>query len=332
MMDRSPNGRRGIAVVIPAYNVANSIAAVLAAIPPIVSHVLVVDDASTDGTAAVVGDAARSDARIELVRHEHRRGVGGAMVTGFRRALQLPAAIVVKVDGDGQMPLAFLPRLIAPLVAGTADYVKGNRFRDLEAIRRMPPLRRFGNVVLSFLAKAATGYWNCFDPTNGYVAIRAEVLARLPLQKIDRGYFFEISMLSYLYLEGAVVRDEPIPARYEGEPSHMSLPRVMAAFPGRLLASLARRIALHYFLYDFSLASLQFAAGLPLLAGGALYGGYKWYWYASHHLPAPTGTVVLPALMIILGLQLLLSAMALDLGAVPREPINDGPLVQAPDA
>ena len=319
-----------VVAVIPAYNVAATIADVVRAIPGLVQHVIVVDDGSSDETAATVENLKGDAPRLDLVRHTKNRGVGAAMVTGFRRALELRADIVAKIDGDGQMPPSFLPRLIAPLLRGDADYVKGNRFRDLRAIRRMPALRRFGNVVLSFLAKAATGYWHCFDPTNGYVAIRADVLAELPLRKIDRGYFFEISMLSHLYLAGAVVKDEPMPAKYDGEPSSLSVPHVVLAFPGRLLYSLLRRIALKYFLYDFAVASLHIAAGLPLFLAGVVYGGYHWYWYASRRIAAPTGTVVLSALMIILGFQLLLSAIALDLGAVPKEPVNDGPLPRRP--
>lgn len=314
----------GVVAVIPAFNVEAVIGGVLREIPSMVSAVIVVDDGSADDTAAVVSGHAKDDPRIQLIRHERNRGVGAAMVTGYRRALELDADIVVKIDGDGQMPLALLPKLIAPLLSGRADYVKGNRFRDFQAIRKMPPLRRFGNLVLSFLAKAATGYWDCFDPNNGFVAIRADVLVQLPLHKIDPTYYFEISMLSHLYLLGAVVDEEPMPARYEGEPSSLSIPRVVAGFPGRLMASAVRRLFVKSFLYDFSLQSLQIALGLPLLLAGLLYGGYHWIWYATRQIAAPTGTVVLSALLIILGFQLLLSAITLDLESVPRNPINGG--------
>ena len=319
-----------IVAVIPAYNVVATIEEVVTQIPPLVAHVLVVDDASTDGTATLAQTLAARDSRIEVLRHESNGGVGAAMITGFRRALELEAAIVVKVDGDGQMPLALLPRLLEPLIEGRADYVKGNRFRDFLAIRQMPPLRRFGNLMLSFLAKAATGYWHLFDPTNGYVAIRGEVLAALPFHRIDRRWFFETSMLTRLYLIGAVVRDVAMPARYSGETSNLKVSHVLRDFPGRLLFAFAKRIVLRYFVYDFGVASLHIAVGSVLFLAGVIFGGYNWYWYASHQLAAPTGTVVLAAVMLILGFQLLLSATALDLAAVPREPINDGPLDDGP--
>jgi dolichol-phosphate mannosyltransferase len=317
-----------VAAVVPAYNVANELGGVLRSMPALFATIVVVDDGSADQTGAIAERYAQIDPRIVVVRHQQNRGVGAAMISGFRTAVNAGADVVVKVDGDGQMPLWLVPQLSEPLLSGEADYVKGNRFRDFQAIRSMPLLRRIGNVSLSFMAKAATGYWRCFDPTNGFLAIRADVLSQLPLQKIDPGYYFETSMLSHLYLIGAVVREVAMPARYAGERSSLSIARVLRQFPGRLLWSFLRRIALKNFVYDFNILSLQLAAGAPLLLAGLIFGGWKWIWYTSHGLAAPTGTVVLPALMIMLGVQLLLSAAHLDLEAVPRDPINRGPIAE----
>ncbi len=315
-----------IAAVVPAYHVAAELPDVLRQMPAVVQTIIVVDDASRDDTAAVAESWARIDPRILVLRHEENRGVGGAMITGFRRALEAGADIVVKVDGDGQMPLWLLPQLVQPLIDGEADYTKGNRFRDFQAIRSMPLVRRIGNVILSFLAKAATGYWQCFDPTNGFVAIRADVLSQLPIHRIDSGYFFETSMLSHLYLLGAVVKEVPTPARYAGETSSLRIGRVVRQFPGRLLWSLLRRVTLKNFVYDFNMESFHLALGIPLLGAGLVYGGYHWWWYATHRVPAPAGTVVLSALLITTSVQLLISAVNLDLQAIPREPINGGPI------
>jgi dolichol-phosphate mannosyltransferase len=315
-----------VAAVIPAYNVARELGDVLRQMPQIIRTIVVVDDASKDDTAAIAEGYAKIDPRIVVIHHEQNRGVGGAMITGFRKTLELGADIVVKIDGDGQMPLWLVPQLVQPLVDGTADYTKGNRFRDLTAIRTMPPVRRIGNVALSFLAKAATGYWQCFDPTNGFLGIRADVLAQLPLKKIDETYYFETSMLSHLYVLGAVVKDIPMPARYAGETSSLSITRVLRQFPGRLLGSLGRRIVLKNFVYDFNLESFHILCGVPLLLAGLLYGGYNWWWYTSHLRAAPTGTVVLSSLLVTIGVQLLLGAVNLDLQATPRDPINSGPM------
>jgi dolichol-phosphate mannosyltransferase len=317
-----------VAAVVPAYNVARELGDVLRQMPPLFRTIIVVDDGSRDDTAAVVERWAQIDPRIVLLRHAANQGVGAAMVSGFRRALEAGADVIVKVDGDGQMPLWLAQHLVQPLVDGTADYTKGNRFRDFQALRAMPLLRRIGNVILSFLAKAATGYWHCFDPTNGFVAIRADVLSQLPLKKVDPGYFFETSMLSHLYLLGATVKEIPMPARYAGESSSLSITRVVRQFPGRLLFSLLRRLALKNFVYDFNIESFHIAAGLPLLSAGVGYGSYNWWWYATHHLPAPTGTVVLSALLVTVGMQLLISAVNLDLQSIPREPINSGPIMR----
>jgi len=215
-----------------------------------------------------------------------------------------------------------IPALLTPLIQGKADYVKGNRFRDFESLRQMPVIRRLGNLGLSFLAKAATGYWNIFDPTNGYFAIRSELLSQLPLEQIDKHYFFETSMLAQLYLINAFLMDIPIPARYGNETSNLSIHRVLFEFPYKLAATFLRRILLKYFIYDFSIMSLYVILGLPLLLFGLIFGVIKWIQYASVNIPAPTGTVMLPTLCVILGIQILLSAIELDIKSAPRAPIT----------
>jgi glycosyltransferase involved in cell wall biosynthesis len=319
-------GQFAIAAVVPAFRVEKEIAEVLRSLPAYVRHVIVVNDASPDGTRAVVDKEAAVDDRVVLLNHETNQGVGGAMVTGFRKALELRAQVVVKIDGDGQMSPLDLPRLLVPLVRGEADYTKGNRFRDFRALRRMPSLRRLGNIGLSFLAKAATGYWTCFDPTNGFVAVRAEVLRQLPLEKIDRTYFFETSMLGQLYLLGAKVRDVALPARYGQETSNLSIRKVLWQFPGRLFRCFARRLILKNYVYDFTMESIYLLFGLPTLLAGVLYGGSNWLAYAARGVGAPTGTVVISALLIILSFQMLLAAIAIDLEAVPAAPLCQGPL------
>jgi len=311
-----------VAVVIPCFRVENSIGVVLAGLPRYIKHIIVVDDASPDETAENVKKLAARDRRIILIQHEKNLGVGGAMRTGFQKALELEAQIVVKVDGDDQMDLAHLPDMLMPLIEGHADYTKGNRFRDFQALQQMPLIRRIGNMGLGFLTKAATGYWNLFDPTNGFVAIRAAVLAQLPLDRISNSFFFETSMLANLYMAGAVVKDVPMSARYGSEISNLSIRRTLIEFPFKLLQTFLRRLVIKYMIYDFSMVSIYIIAGLPLLLFGLIFGTVKWADYATRNVPAPTGTVMLPTLSVLLGIQFLIAAIEIDLRSTPKEPLS----------
>jgi dolichol-phosphate mannosyltransferase len=315
--------KHSIVAVMPCYRVEREIQSVLQEVPSYIKHIVVVDDASPDSTRDLVTASAKIDARILLMRHPANLGVGGAMITGYKKALELGAQVVVKIDGDGQMDVDHLPVLLKPLIEGRADYTKGNRFRDFKSLQQMPFVRRVGNMGLAFLAKAATGYWNMFDPTNGFNAIRSEVLAQLPLDKIDHSYYFETSMLANLYLIGAVVKDVPMPARYKGEVSSLLIHRILFEFPQKLFATFLRRLVLKNFIYDFSMASIYLLTGLPLLIFGLFFGIYKWIQYASIGIPAPTGTVMLPTLSVLLSIQLLLSAIEIDLRSVPTEPLSN---------
>jgi len=311
-----------IATVIPAYLVEKNIVSVISGLPRYIKYIIVVDDASPDSCADLVAAAAKKDKRITLIQHEQNKGVGGAVISGFRKALEFGAEIIIKLDGDGQMDPAHIPGLIQPLIEGKADYVKGNRFRDFPSLQRMPFIRRIGNLGLSFLTKAATGYWNIFDPTNGFFAIRVEILAQLPLDKLDRRYYFETSMLSHLYLLNAFILDVPIPARYLDETSNMSIWRVLIEFPIKLARTLLRRIILKYFLFDFSMTSVYLITGVPLLLFGLTFGITKWIQYARLDIPAPTGTVILPTLSVILAIQILLSAIEIDLNSAPQKALS----------
>jgi dolichol-phosphate mannosyltransferase len=323
-MSAPPVRRRGrvphIAVVIPCYQVERHIEAVVASIPAEVRTIIAVDDGSRDGTAAALARIA--DPRLVRFSHPANRGVGAAMVSGYRAALQRGADVCVKMDGDGQMQAEHLPRLVEPLLGGAADYGKGNRFRDLEALGRMPRLRLVGNGVLSFLTKLVSGYWSIFDPTNGYTAIRADLLGRLNLERLDSRYFFETSMLIELNIQGAVVQDVEIPARYADEVSSLRIWRELLRFPPRLLHGLGRRFFWRYMIRDFNLLTLCVLAGIPLLLFGAVFGGYHWWRSIATGVPATAGTTILAALPILLGFQAMLTAVMLDVLYQPARPLT----------
>jgi glycosyltransferase involved in cell wall biosynthesis len=303
--------------VIPAYRAEASIADVLTSIGDRAAWIIVVDDASPDRTATIASAAARRDPRIRLLRHEVNQGVGGAVLTGYREAVRLGAEIVVKMDSDGQTDPAYLPALVDPIVRGQADYTKGNRFVHARQLRSMPLLRRIGNLGLSLLTKLASGYWGIFDPTNGYTAIHAAVIPLLNDEAIARRYFFESSMLLELNLLRAVAKDVYIPSKYGDETSHLSIGKALCQFPGSLLKGLLRRTWIQYFVRDFSIASLYLVVGLFLLCAGSLFGGFHWWWSLERQVATPTGTVMLAVLPIILGVQLLIQAVGLDIQSQP---------------
>jgi glycosyltransferase involved in cell wall biosynthesis len=322
MMDSAmltPQNRRPprIAVVMPCYRVKAQILAVLCAIGEEVATIYVIDDACPDGTASLIERVCK-DPRVRVIRHQSNLGVGGAVLSGYRAALADTHDIVVKIDGDGQMDPADLPRLIHPIVIGQADYCKGNRFFDPEGLSAMPWVRLIGNGLLSLLSKLSTGYWQLFDPNNGYTAIHAHVLAKLPLHKISQRYFFESDMLFRLGLMRAVVLDIPMPARYGNEHSHLHEFKVAPEFLGKHVRNGIKRVLYQYYLRDMSLASIQLPAGLALMVFGIGFGAWHWVQSAVSANLASAGTVMLAALPLIVGVQLILSFLAADIASQPR--------------
>ncbi len=308
-------GRR-VAVVVPAHNEEGFVGATVRSIPAFVDHVVVVDDASTDATAQEVHPLC--DQRVTLIGNPVNLGVGGATRVGFARALELDAEIVVKMDGDGQMPPEHLAPLLDVLIEDGFDYAKGNRFLRADALAPMPFSRRFGNAVLTFLTKAASGYWHIFDPQNGYLAIKASMLRRLDLEQLDTGYFFENDMLIKLYLLRARVRDVAMPARYGSETSGIRPLVTLAVFPARLARAFLRRIYVRYVLLDFSPVALFLGLGSLLFAWGAGFGAYLWIRSMLTKALTPTGTIMLSLLPLIMGFQLLLQGFVLDIQETPR--------------
>lgn len=311
----------GIAAVIPAYRVARHILDVIAAIGPECERIYVIDDACPEATGQLV-ERECGDPRVRVIRNSSNQGVGGAVMAGYRQAIADGMRVIVKIDGDGQMDPLLLPVLIHPILRGDADYTKGNRFFDLRHIRRMPLLRRFGNLGLSFISKASTGYWDIFDPTNGYTAIHADVASLLPLENISPRYFFETDMLFRLNTLRAVVIDVPMHARYGDEVSGLKASRVFIEFLLKHTRNLGKRILYNYYLRDLSIASLELIAGVGLLLFGLLFGGWHWYLSASTGVSASIGTVMIPTLSVLLGIQLMLAFLGYDIASVPRIPLH----------
>lgn len=310
-----------VAVVIPSYKVTSHILPVIEAIGPEVWRIYVVDDKCPDGSGAFVSTGC-NDPRVVVLIHDVNQGVGGAVMTGYQRAIEDGADVMVKVDGDGQMDPSFVTSFVWPIITGQADYTKGNRFFNLEKIREMPALRLFGNTVLSFMTKLSSGYWDLFDPTNGYTAIHADVARRLPFDKISRRYFFETDMLFRLNTIRAVVLDVPMDARYADEVSNLRISQIAGEFLVKHMRNFGKRLFYNYYLRDLSVASVELPLGLLLLVFGIVFGGWHWFFSFQNGVAASAGTVMLSALPNLMGLQLVLAFLNYDIASVPHRPIH----------
>lgn len=305
-----------IAIVIPAYNEEKFVSKVIRDIPSFVDIIVVIDDASQDSTYQFVKNV--GDSRVILLRNEVNQGVGGATIKGYQKALEMESDIIIKVDGDGQMPLDRLPNLLDAIVEDGYDYAKGNRFLDDNALMQMPKNRLVGNILLTFFTKMASGYWHIFDSQNGYTAIDAHTLKVIDLDRIHKCYFFENDMLVQLNIHDCKVKDIPMPAIYGQEKSGIRITSILIAFLRLLLQRFLYRVYQKYVLRDFSPIALFLGMGSLLLGWGVGFGIYHWIKSILTHVQASTGTVMLAVLPLILGFQLVLEAIVLDIHETPR--------------
>lgn len=309
-----------VAVVIPCYKVRDKILDVLADLGREIDRVFVVDDACPEHT----GDHVKKfcvDPRVSVLYHPQNKGVGGAVITGYRAALQEGADIVLKMDGDGQMDAKKAPLFIAAIRNGQADYVKGNRFYSWEMVSSMPKTRLMGNGMLSFMSKLVSGYWSIMDPTNGYTAISGRVLNIMPLEKLDNGYFFESDFLFRLGTVRAVVIDLPLIAIYKDEKSSLNIMKTIFHFPPKFSTRFFKRMIYSYFLRDFNIGSLFLISGVIFTAAGVGFGINRW----MHALTVPTtsGTVMLAALPILVGFQCFIQFISYDIVSEPRKSLHN---------
>ena len=313
--------KNSIAVVIPCYQVRDHIEGVLDAIPAEVDGIFCVDDACPDKSGDFIEEISKGK-KVTVLRHRNNKGVGGAMITGFDAASRAGYDIAVKIDGDGQMDPQLLCKFVDPIASGEADYTKGNRFWDSRGVAEMPKVRLFGNAILGFMTKFSSGYWRVMDPTNGFLAIHLSVFDLLDTSKIAPSYFFESDMLFRLNLVRAVVQDIPMQAKYGDEVSNLKIHKILLPFLFGHGKNAFKRFVYNYFLRDFSLASLEFVLGPILICFGSFFGAWHWYLSVVEGQPATSGQVMLAALPMIVGLQLILSALNFDINNEPRVPVH----------
>ncbi len=229
-----------VAVVIPAFNEESHIFETVCSVPGYVDRILVVDDASTDATSNKLRFVKRKG--LEVIRHRANGGVGGAILTGYRRALCLNVQLVAVMAGDNQMDPEDLSALLDACIQQDIDYAKGNRFLKREVWKLMPKDRLLGNIVLSWLTKLATGYHHIFDSQCGYTVIRRDALLRLDLKTVHEGYGYCNDLLGHLKLAGVSVEDVPVRTIYGEETSGINIKTVFHPIASVLLRVWTRRL------------------------------------------------------------------------------------------
>ena len=304
-------------MVIPCYKVTDHILQVINEIPEEVDQIILIDDGCPNNSGDYV-QSNSTDKRIVLIKHENNFGIGAAMKSGYRLAIEEKFDVIVKVDGDGQMDLNYLSNLVYPIINQQIDYTKGNRFYSSRLVKTMPKIRKLGNVALSFMSKLSTGYYEIFDPNNGFTAISKEALNRVDLEEVDERFFFESDMLFQLNLSGCSVRDIPIPAIYGNEKSNLKIMNSTLSFFWKHNRNFIKRITYEYFVRDFSIASLQLVFGVILSLWGCILGFSSWYHGLISGLESQPGRVVLVAILCVSGLQLLLSFFNFDINVRER--------------
>jgi len=309
-----------VVIVIPCYRVGEHIEQVIEFLPHWVDNIVAVNDCCPEGTGEAL--ARIQDPRLKIITLKENKGVGGAMLAGYAEALDLGGNIIIKMDGDGQMDPAYLEDLIAPVAFLGYGYAKGNRFLHDKQLQRMPSVRLWGNIVLTFLTKIASGYWNVFDPQNGYTVISRWALESINLEELDRRYFFENQMLVLLNTRMVPVADVPIPARYGNETSSLRIGIVLKSFPGLLVKGFLTRLWRRHVILDFSPLIPLLVAGIVFIAFGAVFGGYHWIKSIVTNVPATSGTVMLAVLPLIIGAQVILQAILIDIASVPKADVS----------
>ena len=304
------DGKR-VAVVVPAHDEEQLIGTTLAGIPEFVDRVVVVDDDSADGTgAAVTGFGSE---RVELVRRPENGGVGAAIVTGYRRALEAGDDVVCVMAADNQMDPDDLLTLVEPVARGEVDYAKANRLVTGEAWTLIPRTRYIGNAILSLLTKIASGYWHVADSQTGYTAISRSMLGKLDLDRIYRGYGFPNDMLVHLNVWNARVRDFPSrPVYGVGEQSGIKLRKVVPRISWLLLRRFFWRLREKYVIRDFHPLVFFYGLGILMTLVGLVLGAVEVILRLQGN-EITTPTIVLVALLLISGSQFTLFAMWFDM-------------------
>lgn len=303
-----------VAVVIPCYNEEKLIKKTIDKIPDIVDYIIPVNDASTDKTIEKLNEIAKTNKRVTVVDLDKNQGVGGALISGYMHSLaHTDATAIGIVAGDDQFDTAYLQPMLDDFIDQKADYVKASRFFHREEFKTMPKYRQFGNIFISLLTKFSTGYYSITDITNGCGFLRRSVIEKVDFSIVQKRYDYETSMLTALSIANAKVIDHAVPAFYGDEKSTIKLIPTALRNLRAVWVGFWRRIYYKYILYGFHPIALFLISGVILFSFGALFGVFILASRALEGSVPTTGSVMLSVLPIILGFQLILSALSMDI-------------------
>tara|TARA_Y100000739_G_scaffold229952_1_gene247764 strand:- start:4572 stop:5534 length:963 start_codon:yes stop_codon:yes gene_type:complete len=297
--------------IVPCYKSSNNAPEVVAALINYVDFVICVDDCCPERTGKIIRNKIKSE-RLKIIFHKRNKGVGGATKTGIRFAENIGAEIIVKIDSDGQMDPSYIPLLIEPIINRNSDFSKGNRFRNIDVFIKMPKIRLFGNIILSFITKLSTGYWELFDPTNGFIAINTKILNRIQYEKTDNRYFFETDLLFRCGLYDLLISEIEIPTIYKNEKSGLNPIIESIRYLISHIIIFIKRIIYQYFLIDFNPGSLSFIFG-SITGFYTLFAGLRSiFYYKRLNIESPIGIKILFLTTAIISVQLIISFMYYD--------------------
>ena len=301
-----------VGVVVPAYNEENLISKTLSTIPTFVDHIIVVNDASTDNTLKIAQKFAKKDSRIVFINNTKNSGLGYGLKKGLKKGVELGCDRLAIMAGDAQMDPNYLNKLLDAIDEHQVDYVKANRFMDYEALQAMPKYRKFGNILVTMLTKFATGYYTIFDTQNGYAVYTKDVIERMPWQLVGDRYEYENTILIALSIINAKVKDYPIPAVYGQEKSTIKLFSTVSRVLKILFFGFWKRIYYKYVIYGFHPIALFVLAGTILNSIGIIAAIFLLVSKIAYSITPSAASVMLVALPLILGMQMLFTALILD--------------------
>lgn len=307
-----------VAAILPCYNEEKLIGKTIETMPDFVDTIIAVDDKSTDNTWSIVRDIAKKNKRVKAIHHTVNTGIGGAYITGFTYSLEHDIDLVFTMAGDAQCNQNYMANMIDTLLHNDVDYVKANRFVHLEELKQMPTFRRVGNTFITILTKFSSGYYSIFDSQNGYGVFKKKTLVNLPFEHIGRRYDYENTLLIALAIMGAKIKDEPVPAIYGDETSTIPVFTTSMRALKVVWKGFWKRIYYKYILINFHPIALFLFTGILLGMIGIFFGVFMLAERVFNEVSPSTGSVMLCVLPIILGLQLTLAAITMDMNAEKR--------------